>query len=50
MYSTKPAVVSASGAATLAYTGANTLFWIVAAFTIFMAGAALYRLTPKSER
>lgn len=50
MYTSKAAVASTTGAATLAYTGVSVLFYVVAGFTLVMAGLALMRLVPKAER
>lgn len=50
MYSIKAAGAGAAGSATLAYTGVNALFYVVASFTLVMAGVALMRLRPKTER
>ena len=50
MYSVKAAGTGAAGSATLAYTGMNTLFYAVAAFTLVMAGLAVVRLVPRRER
>jgi hypothetical protein len=49
MYTGKAAGAGAVGTTTLAYTGMNTLFYVVASFTLVMAGLALMRLRPKSE-
>lgn len=50
MYTSKAAGASTAGSATLAFTGMNTVFYVVAAFTLVMAGLALTRLRPKTER
>lgn len=50
MYNVKAAGVGAAGSASLAYTGMNTMFFVVAGFTLIMAGLALTRLVPRRER
>ncbi len=50
MYTVKATGAGAASSATLAYTGMNTLFYAVAAFTLIMAGLALVRLVPRRER
>lgn len=50
MYTSKAAVASTAGTATLAFTGVNVLFYVVAGFTLVMAGLAMTRLAPKTER
>lgn len=50
MYSVKAAGAGTAGTATLAYTGMNSLFYAVAAFTLIMAGLAVVRLVPRRER
>lgn len=50
MYTVKAAGAGAASSATLAYTGINTMFYLVAGFTLVMAGLALTRLVPRRER
>lgn len=51
MYSSiKATSGGAVGSAALAATGFSTLFYVVASFTLVMAGMAMLRLRPKSEK
>lgn len=51
MYSSIKAVSGgAVGSAALAATGFSTLFYVVASFTLVMAGMAMLRLRPKSQK
>ncbi|MGY1715254.1 hypothetical protein ACI78R_12405 [Geodermatophilus sp. SYSU D01106] len=52
MYS-KAGYVTASGvggSSTLAYTGFNTLAWVVAGVTLVFAGLALLKLVPRRAK
>lgn len=51
MYQVKGCTAAgAAGSCTLAATGFNTLFYVVAGFTLLMAGFALLKLRPAKEQ
>lgn len=50
MYSNPTPVVAAGAAGALAYTGANVLWAVLAAFALLAAGIAMARIVPRRER
>lgn len=47
MYNNPTPVVAVGTVGTLAFTGANTLWWAMAGFALIAAGGALSRIAPK---
>lgn len=50
MYHKAAGATSTAGGGALAMTGANTIWMIIAAFTLIAAGAAIWRLTPQRSK
>jgi len=49
MYSNPTPVVAAGSAGTLAFTGSNMIWFVLAGFALIAAGTALARVIPRRE-
>jgi hypothetical protein len=49
MYNNPTSVIAAGSAGTLAFTGANAIWLVLAGFALIAAGTALARVVPRRE-
>lgn len=49
MYNNPTPAMAAGATGTLAFTGANVIWWVLAAFALIAAGSALARIAPRRQ-